>query len=268
MFTNVSPAEFTPEHTIFFNRFKASLLHISEQMDDVILGVKDIHSRHLIGTDATARVLALKHGMELAGRLDCEMPCEGTAQFADSFVAEDRALLAASDIDKAIKILRIYHFADGLSARIFTKSLLKHRSSQSVLGVVYHAYTICIDDFLGIVPNYIMEFGVACSIEPRIISPGDGLSKLTEYEHEICFLLLLNWDFGDIADFMNTFRPRPGKSPRVADSIIKSKNRICEKMGLPTVRLAGLRDTLIAAGMQKKMPRSFFRRLIGSHLIG
>ncbi len=268
MFTNVSPAEFSPEQSAFLNRFTQSLHLISDQAENIILGVKDIHSRHLVGTDATAKILALTHGMDLAGRLDREMPCEGTAQFADSFVAEDRALLAEGNIDKTIKILRVCHYADGLGARVFTKHLLKHHPSCAVLGVVYHAHTIGIDDFLSIIPNYIMEFGAGCSFELRSSLSGGDLSQITEYEHEICFLLLLNWDFGQIADYMNVFRPRPNKPPRVADSIIKSKNRICEKLKLATAKLAGLREALIAAGMQKKMPDSFLRRMIGSRIIG
>lgn len=268
MLTSVAQADFTPEQSALFDSFRESVRLISEQSSDVILGVKDIHSRHFIGTDAAARILALKQGIELSGRLDCEMPCEGTALYADNFVAEDRAMLAGNDIDKTIKILRIYHYSDGLNARVFTKHLLKHRPSHAALGVIYHARDICINDFLNIIPNYIMEFGVDCCIEQQMASAGGRMGNLTDYEQEICFLLLLNWDFGQIADFMNKYRPRPDKSPRVADSIIKSKNRICEKLGLPTVRLPELRDALIADGMQKRMPKTFFQRLIGSRVIG
>ena len=77
-------------------------------------------------------------------------------------------------------------------------------------------------------PNYILEFGSGCSIEQVQGKFKLQDVELTEYEQEVSFLLLLNWDFKQIADFMNKYRPKP--KTRVADSIIKSKNYICEKL--------------------------------------
>lgn len=264
----VSPEQYSPDQLSLVMSFKESVRMISDQAQGVILGVKDIHSRHIISTNEYAHIVSLPSGEEVAGRMDRDMPCAGTAQFAECYVAEDQSLLACGDMFRSIDVLNVHQYADGLHARVFTKHLLKHQPSRSVLGVIYSARDMKIDDILGIIPNYITEFAVAgCSIEKTLGSSRYGEVKLTEYEQEICFFLLLKWGFGQIAEFMNKYRPTLDGKLRVADSIIKGKNRICAKMNLPTTRVGDLREALVVLGMHRKIPGSLFDRLIGSTLI-
>lgn len=264
----VSPAQFSPEHAELVESFKYSVRLVSDQARGVILGIKDIHSRHIISTDEYARIVSLPSGEAVADRMDYDMPCPGTVQFADCYIAEDQSLMACGDVFRSINVLNVHQYADGLHARVFTKSLLKHVPSRSLLGVIYSAHDVQIDDVLGVMPNYITEFAVSgCSIEKIVNNDKVGGVVLTDYEQEICFLLLLNWGFGQIAEFMNKFRPMVNGKYRVADSIIKGKNRICEKMNIPTTRVADLREALVAMGMHRKLPSRLFDRLIGSTII-
>lgn len=84
----LAPDCFTDEHKSFLAGFRQSMEMLSSS-SNMMLGAKDIRSRHLAATDAYARIVALERGGDVAGRLDSEMPCEGTAQFADSYVSED-----------------------------------------------------------------------------------------------------------------------------------------------------------------------------------
>lgn len=102
----VSPDHYTNDQKLFVNRFIDSILMLSEQTD-IIMGAKDIHSRHIISTDAYAKIVALDNGKEVAGKFDKEMPCEGTAQFADCYVQEDKALINSKDLNKKISILNV-----------------------------------------------------------------------------------------------------------------------------------------------------------------
>lgn len=78
----------------------------------------------------------------------------------------------------------------------------------------------------------ILQFGVSGSF--AVVGDDhemmDGLAKLTEYEQEVAFLIVLNWRFNKIAAFMNHFRLR--EKPRSADSMIKIKNVLCSKLNL------------------------------------
>jgi len=258
----VAPEHFTPAHKRFIEEFKQAVCVVSTHTD-LIMGAKDVYSRHLISTDAFARIVHLPRGGDVIDRFDRDMPCEGTAQFADCYVEEDRRLLHNSDIDKHVSVLNVHEYADGVKARIFRKHLLKHHASSSILGTIYLGHAIEIANFFNLIPNYIIEFGVGCSLES--IEGGleiDSMQLLTEYEHEVCFLLIMNWNLKQIAGFMNKYRPSP--TERSADTISKCGNRIGEKLGIPGTHLRGLREKLIHLGVHRKMPRSFFNRLIGS----
>jgi len=257
----VAQENFTVEQTVFMEKLKESISLISAQ-SNIILGAKDIYSRHFISTDAYANLVGLPRGGDVENRLDRDMPCEGTARFAESYVKEDRRLLQSSDMNNKIITLNVHEYDDGTKALVFRKSMIKHLPSRSILGLMYDAHEIDIKNFFSLIPNYAMEFGVGCSIE----NAGNDLSiegvKLTEYEHEICFLLIMNWDFKQIASFMDKYRPRP--IARTADTIYKCRNRICEKLNMSNFSASNFRDTLIAAGLHRKLPGLFFNRLIGS----
>ena len=198
----------------------------------------------------------------MEGRFDRDIPCEGFAQFADCFVAEDKSLLDSGDINKKMSLLEVMDYAVGMKAFACDKHILKHHASQSILGIIYAASEIKIGNFFAIIPNYFNEFGVGCSIQ----DVGGSLSidgvTLTEYEHEICFLLILNWNYNQIASFMN--KHRPSVDTRVADTIYKCRNRVCEKLGIPDYTTSQFKEKLVEMGIHRKMPQSFFQRLVGS----
>ncbi|MCK4120527.1 helix-turn-helix transcriptional regulator [Ralstonia nicotianae] len=254
----VSPENFGVEQKNFVEKFKDSVKILSSQTD-IVFGAKDVNSRHLIATDAYARLVGLSRGVDVVNRFDRDMPCEGTAQFADCYVEEDQELLRHADINQTKLFLNVHEYSNGIDAFVFEKILLKHIDSRSILGVIYSAHRIEISSFLNLVPNYIIEFGVGGSIGNASQSFTVGKERLTDYEHEVCFLLAMNWDFKQISHFMDKHRPISGK--RSADTIYKCRNRICEKLDCHP---SHFRDMLVAIGIHQKMPTSFFRRLIGS----
>lgn len=259
----VTPEHFTTEQKLFVENFKDLICVLSSQTN-IIFGAKDVNSRHFISTDAYAHLVALPKGRDVMDRFDRDMPCEGVAQFADCFVQEDQGLLHGGAIDKKIEILNVHEYGNGLKALICDKHILKHHASQAILGTIYSAHEIDIANFFALIPNYALEFGTGCSIENVKGTLSIGDAKLTEYEHEICFLLVMNWSFTQIACFMNRHRPR--LSARVADTIYKCRNRICDKLGISGYSAASFREMLINIGVHRKMPKSFFNCLIGSSL--
>lgn len=256
----VPPEDFTDAHRSFIDAFRRSIDVLSSQTD-VIVGAKDIHSRHVIATDAYARLVGLVKGADVTGRLDCEMPCEGTARFADCHIREDRELLCHRDADSTKSILKVYEYSDGLKALVFDKFVMKHHASRSILGIIYHAHEVDVAHLFALLPNYSLEFG-SDTLERAHLDEIVGCANLTEYEYEVGFLIAMNWSVGQISRFMNRYRPTA--NPRVADTIYKCKDRICEKLGIDDCRVPVLREKLLQFGIHRKMPRSFFKRILGS----
>jgi len=258
----VLPTEFTKSHLDYIEKFKSMIQMLSETTD-TLMGAKDIESRHIISTSSHARIVGLDKCGDVNGRLDAEMPCEGTAQYAEQFVQVDKSLLASQDVKKGVVVLNIHNYGDGTKARIFKKYLLKHDESKSILGTIYSGYDIDLSDVLNIMPNYITQFGKTASIES--IDKNSKILEnimLTEYEQEICFLFLLNWNFKQIANFMNYYRPIPQQ--RTIDTIIKKKNYICNKLGIGSTLLTDLQDFLVAIDFHNKIPLSFLRFIVGA----
>ncbi|CAB3769234.1 helix-turn-helix transcriptional regulator [Paraburkholderia humisilvae] len=254
----VSQENFSSSQKRFIESVKDSVNFISSQTD-LVLGIKDIRSRHVIATDAYARLVGLLHGTDVTDRLDRDMPCDGTVQFADCYVREDQELLHHPDFNRKKAVLNVHEYSHGIDALIFEKYLLKHHVSDSIVGIIYTASRIGISKFLSLAPDYIREFGIGCSIEGVSGSLDIESFNLTSYEHEVGFLLAMNWDCAQIAHFMNTHHPTP--KPRSQDTIYKCRNRICAKLDCHPTRL---RDMLVEMRVHQKMPTSFFRRLIGS----
>jgi transcriptional regulator with XRE-family HTH domain len=253
----VSPEDFTEEQKIFLDSFQDSVNIISSQTE-LVFGFKDIHSKHVISTDAFAHLVALPHGQDIAGRFDRDLPCEGVAQFAEDFVNEDSELLSRKDPNRKKSILNIHEFATGPDAFIADKYPLKHQLSQSILGVIYTAHRVEISNFFTLFPNYFLKFGMGSSIEIVNGPLGVGGALLTEYEHEVCFLMTLDLSFNQIACFMNMHRPL--SALRDTGTIYECKERIYQKLNCLS---SSLREMLIDAGVHKKIPSSFFNRLIG-----
>lgn len=260
----VSPEMFTREQKQFVDKFKELICSISSQTD-LIFGAKDIHSKHFMSTDSYAKLVKLNSGHEVTDRFDRDMPCDGTAEFAHCYVQEDQALLRQPDIDKKISVLNIHEYGIGIRALVFDKQIMKHQPSRSILGTIYRAREIEIANFFALLPNYAREFGIGCSVENCSGELNIDNVRLSDYEHEVCFLLIMNWDCRQIADFLN--KHRPGVTARSADTIYKCKNRICNKLGIANCSSANLREMLVSIGAHRKMPKLFFSQILGSKLI-
>lgn len=265
MYKLVLPTAFTKDQTDYIEKFK-SMIRVLSETTDALMGAKDIESRHIISTTSHAKIVGLDKCGDVNGRLDAEMPCEGTAQYAEQFVQVDKSLLASQDVKKGVVILNIHNYGDGTKARIFKKHLLKHDESKSILGTIYSGQDIELSDVINVMPSYITRFGSTGSIDA--ISNDSkicGEITLTEYEQEICFLLLLNWNFRQIADFMNYFHK--SEKERTIDTIIKKKNYICQKLGLNSLLLSDLQDFLVSIGFQNKIPLTFLRFIVGNKVL-
>lgn len=253
----IQPDQFTPEHKQVINNFRESILKISAT-SNIIMGAKDVHSRHLIATDAYSKIVNLNNGLKVENLMDSEMPCEGTAKFADSFVREDQAIIHSGDSNANIAILNIHEYGDGLGAKIFCKHLLTHEASQSILGTIYYAHDLNMKNLFNVFDGYINQHGQGCSIS--LVSDQIKLNNqdLTDYEQVVCFLLVLKWDPLKITDFIG--KCRVDKTRTSYESIAS----LCEKAGLSSTNLAELRDALISMDMHRCMPKSLFYSLISA----
>ena len=252
---------FIEEHQSFIERF-ARTIEVASSSSGAIVGAKDIHSRHLTASDAYARIAGLRYGKDVAGRLDRDMPCEGTARFADCFVREDRDLLESGNPGATTSVLNIHRYETGLTALVFDKFLLKHHPTKSVLGIVYSAYETSLERFTALFPGYWAQFGFGCSIERADASAVHGLGQLSPLEYEVVFLLAVGIDAGGIMHFMRRLRPAPGTNEDVSAALAG----IADKATAAGITFASLREVLIDARVHQRMPGSFFGKVVGSHL--
>lgn len=256
----VNACEYSLSQKSFLKEISQGIEFISKT-NNIIMGIKDVNSRHIIATDKYAKTIGLTNGYDVNGMMDSDLPCKGIADYAETFIAQDIELLNNSNLNTTLTALNIHDYSDGVKSRIIKKNLLLHHESKSILGILYQGYDIELSDILNILP--------ACFIrtkhEPNIVAHNyDNEINLTDYEQEICFLLLQNWDMKNIADFMN--QTRPLKTVRTADTIVKKKNYICYKLGLNSMLVESLKFYLVKNKLHKKikMPTSFYSRIIGS----
>jgi hypothetical protein len=256
----VSPEDFTKEQKEFVESsidFVKTGGALSTFIPDLGIYIKDIHSKYIISTDYWANFIGLSCGADIAGLVDNDLPCE-ISKFAQDFINEDRELLSHKDGRRKKTTLTIGKYATGIESFISYKYPLKHEPSQSMLGITCTAYKIDVSDFLTVLPNYLFEFGGG-SIQniDKPLKIGD--IHLTEYEHVVGFLMILNWSYKQIANFMNKYRPLV--RPRTIDTIYKCRNRICYKFKCVSSQL---RNILIEIGIHRKIPSSLFTQLIGN----
>lgn len=252
----VDPERLTEAHRIFIAQFVRTIALVSS-CSGTIVGAKDVRSRYLAASDAFGRIVGLGSGAEVAGRLDCDLPCEDVAQFAECYVCSDRRLLDRTHVGATQTVLNIHRYATGLKALVFDKSLLKHHPTRSILGIVYSGYETNIKRFTALFPTYWTHFGFGCSIE-RVDHPAiDGLGRLSLLEHEVAFLLALGLDTEAIAHFLPRLRPGPGVD---VDAALFG---LADKAVAAGVSVADLRECLIEAHVHQRMPKSFFAKVVG-----
>lgn len=254
------PPPLTTGQQAYVARFKRAVALISEQTP-LALGVKDTESRHITGTDAHGRLVGLRRGPDAEGRLDADMPCEGTARFATSFMAEDRAVMAGVK-GASMRILNVHEFSTGFGAVITHKSQLRDPETGRVLGAIFCCHEVDLAPLLAYLPRNGNDAALGCSA--RIVEGEQrfGSIALNEQEHEICFLLAAGWNGGEIAALLD--RTHPGPRRRDAAGIDRLRGRLCDRLGIPGLDLRAFREMLISAGQGSRMPASLVRHLIGS----
>ncbi len=252
----VEPEHFTDEHRSFIERF-ARTIEVASSGSGVIAGAKDIRSRHLTASDSYGRIVGLPCGRDVTGRMDRDMPCEGTSAFADCYVREDQRLIELGNIAALKSVLNIHRYDTGLSALVFDKFLLKHRPSKSILGIVYCAYETNLARFTSLFPEYWSQFGCGCSIERVDSEVIDDIGRLSGLEHEVAFLLALGYDAEAIARVMR--RLLPGTDSGVGTAL----HGIADKMATAGIPFANIRDRLIDARVHQHMPMTFFDKVVG-----
>jgi hypothetical protein len=252
----VSPEDFTQEHKKFVESVQDPSFRekFSVFMPEHWFCAKDINSRYIIAGDYAARLCGLSRGEDCIDIFDQDLPCK-VAEFAQDFVDEDRAVLGYQDENRTSSMVVIHEYASGLESFFSRKRALKHGPSKSILGVVSIAYKVDLSYFFNLLPNYFRNFGANCNIESADSTLEiDGIS-LTEYEHEVVFLMIAGWSYKHIAYFMNKYRP-----PAKPSAIYKCRDRICAKFDCEASELM---EILIGRGFHRKMPSSFFHRFIG-----
>ncbi|MCC2644389.1 MAG: hypothetical protein K0R94_167 [Burkholderiales bacterium] len=260
----VQPGDYTKEHLECINKFKNSMYFFAPQTDIMFL-LKDINFRGIIGSDVSAKTFGLKSGKDFIGKCIADFPCESIVKHAAQITRQEQDLIDTLDIDKKLEVLCVFDYCDGLKARVANKRLFYHQPSASILGVISTATNVKLRDFINIVPTYILRFGVLGSIGSMKPDAKIHDMNLTEYEQEICFLFLLGWDFKQVANFMDVFRPQI--KPRTTDAVIKKKNYICQKLNLTNTNLKNLCEYLFSIGFHTKMPESFYSRMIGAKIV-
>ena len=255
-YTLVKPHEYTENQIRCINELKESI-NIVAQHSNILFGIKDVESRHIIATDYYATCMGFTYAQEIVGKLDHDTPCSDVSLLADTYQQQDQLLLK-SNAPQSISTLNILNYKDGLKARIFNKYPLIHKESNSILGIVYHGYDSNISHLINILAN-----------PNHAIKPSRNTDKykeiLTTYEQEICFLLLLGWDHSRIATYLNKIHP--GKDNRSADTIIKKRIYICKKLNITLNDVDTLREYLINTGFQHHIPQTLYEPCIGTYIL-
>lgn len=261
----VLPEQYSSEQMKFIESVSQSIQLLSSQLH-LTFSAKDIQSRHIISTDTYARIVGLNSASEVIGKLDAEFPSYINSQLPNEFVAQDQLLIKSMDVTKTIETINTTRYGDGLKSRRCKKSLLHHKETNSILGIILTLQEIDLVDALNILPQYFFNSGVwgICQTSNNLSDSivDNRLDALNEYEKEICFLIIHQWTPNQIAVFMNTFRPVD--KPRSADTIIKKRNYICQKLGLKLNTNYALTEYLMATNLRFQIPESFYSKNIGS----
>jgi hypothetical protein len=234
-----------------------------------IVGAKDRDSRHVTSTDAYAALVGLRKGSDVCGRFDCDMPCEGTARFAEAYVAEDLEVLARADAGASTATLRtvnIHRYDTGLAAWMFEKRALFDGRQAHAIGTIYTAHQIDPDRLLALLLGGTEQRSIAGSLRFVEGSLSLGAARLTTHEHEIAYLLGLGWTASDIKRLLDHIRP-PGSTPRGIDSVYKCRARICAKLDAADLGAKAFREMIVATGIGASFPASLIEARVGSNRV-
>ncbi len=233
-----------------------------------IAGAKDRHSRHVASTDAYAALVGLRKGGDVCGRLDCDMPCEGTARFAETFVAEDLEVIARATAEAStatLKTVNIHRYDTGPAAWMFEKRALFDGRHANAIGTIYTAHQIDPNPLLPLLLGGTEQRLIAGSLRFAEGGLSLGAARLTAHEHEIAYLLGLGWTARNIKRLLDHIRP--GSTPRGIDSIYKCRARICTKLDAADLGAKAFREMIVATGIGASFPASLIEARVGSNRV-
>jgi hypothetical protein len=257
-YNQILPGNFTPEQKKYIKHLSNSFEEFYTP-EETLFAIKSIKSSYVLASPYTTKVVGLSHEKDIIDRFDRDLPCK-VAEFAKDFIDEEKELIDHPEENKKKSMLNIHEYATGLQSFISHKRLITHKPSQSILGILAVAQKIDLSDFFKLIPNYISDFGLCGNLENVYGTLKIGNIQLTEYEHEVCFLLLImNLSYKEVSYFMNKYRP--AAMPRTADTIYKCRDRVCEKLDCEPRHFE---ERLIGIEIHKKVPSSFLHRLIGN----
>ncbi|MCC2624366.1 MAG: hypothetical protein K0R14_239 [Burkholderiales bacterium] len=243
----ITPDLFNSKEVAFFESKKQIIREMNILNPGMICGIKDTNSIHHISTDAYANVVGLKNGIDVIGKSDFDMPCDGTVRCAHSYVYWDKESMLSG---KVVRTSDCNLYATGLGLQIYTKTpiILDTR----VLGICYFAER---QETLPSQAQHILKIiGNNCfnivGIEHIFQDNSGAIYKFdNDLQLEICFYVMLSYSDKDIASLYNQISPT---------KISHIRRHICEKY----LNLDGSMREL----MQSKLESIGFTRIIPSSI--
>lgn len=186
----------------------------------------------------------------------------------EQFIELDKSLLNSPfDISFAITF---YEYTDKIPARL----TIRHKfldSSSNIAGIIHQEIPADLHNpGIMVINSIIGNTTFTKHVEENTYAANTNnnaqnlISKLSEYEYEICFLLSLDWALPKIRKFMLKLDPNYNSS---LDAIIKKKNAICKKLAIEPADIAQLQTKLFQCQMYKHIPDRLLKHLKGSYLI-
>lgn len=260
----VMPQNYTPEHQRHIENAKHIVNNCSKLLPKLPMGLMNTELKGIIATNFGAQICGIKSGNDYAGMDYKDCPIDEIAEQAEQINTMYATFVAQSNPAAETSVLNIYNYANGLTALLSTNKLFCHHPSQSILGVASSYTTIEFKALRNAVSEHLLRFGAVGSKTVGRRSPIAGV-ELSNYEQELCFLLLIRWNADKIADFMNDlYRKTPPYSAKI---IRANKNAICRKLQLPNTKLSTLLEYLVATEFHHNLPQSFCQMHVGLRVL-
>jgi DNA-binding CsgD family transcriptional regulator len=221
-----------------------SLRALFDQMPG-LWGCKDENSVFMYVNPVYARVVGLKHHLDMVGRTDFDIPCDAAA-CADLFQTQDKEVMASA---KSLKILDIHPCAGGKwGAYILTKTPLVDQGK--VIGTIFHgmditsARTLELGSLLGRV-----RLGAEHERQlSYIVGDQKGQLDLSSRESEVLFYLIRGKRVKDIAVLLDL-------SPRTVEQHVATmRNKFSASSQYELI------DQAINRGYLDYIPERLFKR--------
>ena len=223
--------------------------------------LKDHNLRILAMTDFAAYVFGVADLTNVIGKTVMEVAYDKHPKMSKQIAQLDEYLIN-SDLE-SLSSISFFNYADGVQARLVIRYKLVDPETKAFLGILYQEIPSGIDNKCATIMDSLGEQQFA-SLEFPDLSPNSTIEKLTQYEHEICFLITIGWGLSQIHKFLERLYP---EKSRTLDAVIKKKNAICYKFNIENNHIETLRRFLLKHNVYRKIPESLLTHLVGAYLI-